>query len=281
MQAFDRLNDWPVHHASAAVVVLGSSGSPSVHTVGDQHRTYLLASLAKTITSWAILVAVEEGVVSLDTPVGQPGCTMRHLLSHSGGYAFDGAAPISSPGRRRIYSNTGIEIAAEAVAAASGIPFTDYLSEAVLQPLGMSASELRGSPAHQMWSTTDDIVRFLLETIRPTLITADLAHTATHAVFPELAGLVPGVGRYAHCSWGLGFEIKGDKEPHWTGTRNSPDTFGHFGGAGTFMWVDLGAAHDQAIACVALTDRRFSSWATEALVLWPAFSDAVLAEAFG
>ena len=53
--------------------------------------------------------------------------------------------------------------------------------------------------------------------------------------------------------------------------RNSPKTFGHFGQAGTFLWVDP----DAGVACVALTDRPFGPWAAE---VWPEFADAVLAE---
>ena len=53
------------------------------------------------------------------------------------------------------------------------------------------------------------------------------------------------------------------------------ETFGHFGGAGTFMWVDPAVG----VACLALTDRAFDEWAAEALRAWPEFSDAVLAEA--
>jgi CubicO group peptidase (beta-lactamase class C family) len=86
--------------------------------------------------------------------------------------------------------------------------------------------------------------------------------------------VVPGVGRYADCPWGLGAEIRGDKQPHWTGTRNSSATFGHFGGAGTLLCVDPGAQ----IAGLALTDRPFNEWSAEALQLWPAFCDAALQE---
>ena len=85
---------------------------------------------------------------------------------------------------------------------------------------------------------------------------------------------MPGFGRYAPCPWGLGPEIRGAKEPHWTGTRNSPRTFGHFGGAGTVLWVDPGVA----TACVALTDRPFDEWAEVARRVWPALADAVIAE---
>jgi CubicO group peptidase (beta-lactamase class C family) len=55
------------------------------------------------------------------------------------------------------------------------------------------------------------------------------------------------------------------------GSRVSRRAYGHFGGSGTFLWVDS----DAGIACAALTDREFGEWAKEA---WPRFSDAVVAE---
>ena len=33
-------------------------------------------------------------------------------------------------------------------------------------------------------------------------------------------------------------ELRDRKSPHWTGSRNSERTFGHFGRSGTFLWVD-------------------------------------------
>ena len=45
---------------------------------------------------------------------------------------------------------------------------------------------------------------------------------------------------------------------------------GHFGQAGTFLWVDPAAG----AACVVLTDRDFAEWSTAA---WPPFTDGVLA----
>ena len=261
---------WPVDNVAAAVV----APDRSVISTGDQHLGFRVASVAKMITSWACMVAVEEGIVALDQPIGQPGCTLRHLLSHAGGYGFDGTEPIARPERTRIYSNTGIEIAAEMVAEAAGISFADYLDEAVLQPLGMSATALKGFPAHRMWSTSHDLVLFALEVVDPRLISAATASEVATVQFPELNGVIPGLGRYSPCPWGLGFEIRGNKQPHWTGTTNSPKTFGHFGGAGTFLWVDPAVG----VACLSLTDRPFDEWADEAL-RWPRFSDAVLAEA--
>ena len=94
---------------------------------------------------------------------------------------------------------------------------------------------------------------------------------ATRVAFPGLNGLLPGYGNQRPNDWGLGFELRDHKSPHWTGGLSSPETFGHFGQSGTFLWVDPQAG----AACVALTDRKFDQWAIEA---WPPFTDGVLAE---
>jgi CubicO group peptidase (beta-lactamase class C family) len=271
VQALKLIDSWPVDNVAVAVV----GPDRSISSNGDQAHQFRIASIAKTITTWACLVAVEEGIVALDQPVGQPGCTLRHLLCHAGGYGFDGVEPIAKPERTRIYSNTGIEMAAQTVADAAGMSFVQYLDESVLHPLGMSSTVLHGSPAHRIWSTAADLTRFALEVRAPVLMTAASAAEVSATQFPQLNGMVPGVGRYSPCPWGLGFEIRGDKTPHWTGTTNSPKTFGHFGGAGTFLWVDPAVG----VACLALTDRPFDEWPNEALHMWQAFSDAVLAEA--
>ena len=224
------------------------------------------------LTAWAVLVAVEEGTVGLDEPAGPPGATVRHLLAHAAGYGFDTAVPITRPERNRIYSNTGIEVVAAHVADRSGIPFSDYLREAVFVPLGMTQSELRGSPAHAVHSTLTDLAAFARELLRPQLINRATAAEATTIQYPELNGVVPGVGSFRPNPWGLGLEIRGEKSPHWTGTRNSPRTFGHFGGSGTMLWVDP----DIDTALIALTDRAFDQWSEVALREWPALSDAVV-----
>jgi CubicO group peptidase (beta-lactamase class C family) len=264
-------SSWPVPNVAAAIV----DPTGAVTTVGDVDRPFRLASVTKVLTGWAAMVAVEEGIVALTDPVGREGCTLEHLLAHAGGYPFNGAKPIARVGARRIYSNTGIELAAEAIGAAAEMPFADYLAEAVLEPLGMRSSELRASPAFGLYSTVADVVAFIAELRRPRLISPATAHTATTVHFPTLSGQIPGLGRFSPCPWGLGCEIRGDKQPHWTGTTNSPATYGHFGGAGTILWVDPRAA----VAAVALTDRRFDDWAADAVRLWSEFSDAALAEA--
>jgi CubicO group peptidase (beta-lactamase class C family) len=92
--------------------------------------------------------------------------------------------------------------------------------------------------------------------------------------FPGLTGVLPGFGRQDPNDWGLGFELRDRKSPHWTGGRSSPATYGHFGRSGTFLWVDPQAR----AACVCLTDREFGPWAARA---WPELTDAVLAELAG
>ncbi|WP_420453268.1 serine hydrolase domain-containing protein [Ilumatobacter sp.] len=276
-RALDLVRSWPVGTVAAAVLVGGELHDRE----GPTDHVMRLASLAKTVTAWATLVAVEEGVVSLDDPVGpdqadddRPTRTLRHLLAHAGGYGFDSPRPIVAPERKRIYSNTGIEVAAAHVARAAAMPFEEYLRLGVLEPLEMTSTELRGSPAHGLWSCVDDMVRFLAEVRSPTLVTEATAADARRQHFPSLGGIVPGVGRFDTCPWGLGFEIRGDKRPHWTGSRNSADTFGHFGGAGTMAWRDPSVD----VSLVALTDRPFDEWAAEALRVWPELSDAVLDE---
>ncbi|MGA9275543.1 serine hydrolase domain-containing protein [Ilumatobacter sp.] len=276
-RALDLTSEWPVPTVAAAAIHKGTV----VDAIGPGDHLFRLASISKTITAWVCLIGVEEGIIDLADPVGPDdgtGRTLRHVLAHAGGYGFEADDRIIEPEKRRIYGNAGIEVAADHLANAAGMPFGEYLQIGVLDPLDMAATDLRGSPAHQMWSSVDDLARFIGETTQPTLISAETAAVALRPHFPTLGGIVPGVGRFDTCPWGLGFEIKGDKAPHWTGTRNTPDTYGHFGGAGTMMWVDPG--HDR-LGMIALTDRGFDEWADDALRCWPEISDAVIEEFTG
>ncbi|MEY2967290.1 MAG: hypothetical protein RLY50_1340, partial [Actinomycetota bacterium] len=216
-------------------------------------------------------VAVEEGSVSLDDPVGQEGCTLRHLLCHAGGYPFEGAQPVGKPGAKRIYSNSGYDLIAAHMEASTDMAIADYLGEAVFSPLEMDSSELRGSCAKDVWSTVDDLVAFARELRSPSLISRETWLEAVTTHMPALSGVVPGIGSFDPCPWGLGPEVRGHKTPHWTGTRNSAATFGHFGGVGTFLWVDPVAD----VACVMLSETEFDTWGLDQ---WPPFSDAALAD---
>ena len=266
----DVIADWPVPTASAAVI--GRSGVLAAY--GDGAREYRLASVTKPLVARAAQVAVEEGVVDLDTPAGPPGATVRHLLAHASGYSMHSAQTLAEPGSRRVYSNFGFGVLAETIESQSGIEFGRYLSEAVFEPLGMTASRLDGGAAAAGFggiSTVDDLVFFAADLLAPRTVSAQLHAEAISVQFPGLTGVLPGFGVQRPNDWGLGFEIRDDKSPHWTGTRNSPRTFGHFGQTGTFLWVDPA----RELSLVVLTARDFDEWAKP---LWPALSDEVLRE---
>ena len=267
VEALRQVDDWPVENAAIAAV----AASGLLATYGETERVYRWASVTKLLTAYAALVAAEEGTIDLDEPAGPPGSTVRHLLSHASGLPFQAGQPVGRPEARRVYSNPGIELVSEIVAARAEMPFERYLAGAVLEPLEMRA-ELRGSPAADLFGSLDDLVRFAHELLAPRLIAPETLVEATSVQFPGLAGVIPDLGRFDPNDWGLGFELKDGKHPHWSGSRTSPRTFGHFGGSGTFLWVDP----EPALALACLTDRDFDAWAMEA---WPKLSDAVLAEA--
>jgi len=266
-RAVDAILGWPVPHAAASIV---RADGTVLATAGDQERVFRLASVTKLLVAYAVLVGVEEGAVEWDAPAGPAGSTVRHLAAHASGLSFSEGVVQAAPGTRRIYSNSGFELLGEAVAAGAGMPFARYLHEAVCAPLGLAATHLDGSPAFGAGSSCADLARFAAELQSPTLVHPSTLADAVTVAYPGLDGVLPGYGRQRPCDWGLGFEIRDAKSPHWTGTRSSPRTFGHFGQAGTFLWVDP----DARVACVALTDRDFGPWAG---ATWPAFTDAVLA----
>src|SRR6476659_1679675 len=264
VEALGQIDSWGADTAAAGVVRDGEV----VDTHGPRDAVVRWASVTKLVTVMAVLIAAEEGTVDLDDPAGPEGSTLRHLLSHASGLPFQPGMPSSPPERRRIYSNVGIETAAEHLAAAAGMPFERYLAQGVLEPLGMRA-QLNGSPAADLDGSLDDLLLFAAELQRPTLIAPETLAEAATVQFPGLVGVLPDVGRMDPNDWGLGFELRDGKSPHWTGTRNSPGTFGHFGGSGSFLWVD----REAGLALASLGDLDFGPWALD---VWPKLSDDVL-----
>ena len=264
------IETWGADHAAAAVV--GPNGTISGH--GDLDRRFRWASVTKLVTALAVLDAVEDGRIQLDEPARPPGATIRHLLAHASGLPFDGEAVLASPGTRRIYSNPGFDRLGALLAERDGEPLEQVLDRRVLEPLRMTGTELVGRPSDGLHGPLRDLAALARELLRPTLVTRATLDVGTTTAFPGLTGVLPGVGRFEPLDWGLGFELKDGKDPHWTGSRNSPRTFGHFGGSGTFLWVD--PELDVALAC--LTDRDYAPWALQA---WPPFSDAVIAALAG
>ena len=240
---------------------------------GDPEASFRFASVSKLLVATAALVAYEEGTVDLDEPAGPPGSSLRHLLAHASGLATDKPESVAPPGTRRIYSNAGIEAVADHLEARLGRPWSALVSETVLGPAGLGQTTVSQdlSAAWGAVGSLNDLLALGTELLVPTVLLESTLELATEVAFPGLPGVVPGVGRYEDCAWGLGFEVKGHKRPHWTATGASVRTFGHFGQSGAFLWVDPEAGVAAAVGGGA----KFGPWA---LRCWPAFSDAVLSE---
>ncbi|KAA8964470.1 serine hydrolase [Mycobacterium sp.] len=270
MAALDALDDWPVRNVAAAVV--GPAGVLAHH--GDMTREFALASVTKLLVARAVHVALEEGAVDLDGAAGPPGSTVRHLLAHASGLSMHSNHALAKPGVRRMYSNYGFTVLAQTVQQACGIEFGRYLTEAVFEPLGMTATRLDGGARAAGFGATStgvDLAAFAADLLRPATVSVPMHAEAISVQFPGLDGVLPGYGVQRPNDWGLGFEIRDAKSPHWTGVVNSPRTYGHFGQSGTFLWADPYLD----LALLVLTDRDFGEWARP---LWPALSDAVISE---
>lgn len=271
-----RVDEWPVR--TVAVGVTRAEGVLATHGPVDDVLPF--ASVTKLLSAYAVLIAAQDGALQLDEPVEVPGrsatddVTVRHLLAHAGGLPMEAGGPVGTPGRKRAYSNWGYELLGELVASRVGRPFAEHLELEVLRPLGMSATVLDGSPAHAGLGTVRDLLAFARELLDPRLLDPTLVAEATTTAFEGLDGVLPGFGRQSPNPWGLGFELKDHKRPHWTGETLSPATFGHFGRSGSFLFVDPAVA----VGTACLADRDFGPWAAEA---WPPFTDAVVAAAAG
>jgi len=268
VQALRQIDGWPVEFAAAGVVDPGGD----VWTHGHATRAVRLASVSKPVSALATLVAAEEGVVDLDEPAGPPDSTVRHLLAHTSGLPFEGATPIARPGHRRIYSNEAFCVLADHLAERAEMPFADYVREAVCAPLeiGLDPS---GDPGSGMHASLAGVLAIGRELLSPRLVADETRDEMTSVQFPGLAGVLPDHGRFDPLDWGLGVQLN-TRPPSWMGSRASRRTFGHFGGTGTFLWVDP----DARVVCAALTTREFDEWAKEA---WPRLADTVLDELGG
>ena len=138
------------------------------------------------------------------------------------------------------------------------MPFEDYLRAAVSSRSASRAS-YDGSPGSGIHGGSTTCSRSAASCSR--------RRSSRRRPSPRRRGAVPRARRRASRTsaasspndWGLGVELRDAKSPHWTGTRNSSRTFGHFGGSGTFLWVD-----PEARRRVRLPDRpEFDEWAVE------------------
>ncbi|MGD8698845.1 MAG: serine hydrolase [Gemmatimonadales bacterium] len=136
---------------------------------------YSICSISKLFTSIAVMQLRDQGKLRLDDPVEEhlswfdieraypdaPAVTVQSLLTHSSGlpresdYPYWTGPEFAFPNRDQIierladqetlypaskyfqYSNLGLTLAGEIVAAASGMPFDVYVRRNILDPLGL------------------------------------------------------------------------------------------------------------------------------------------------
>ena len=258
------LADWPV--GSASVAVIGPAG---VLDMVDDGRSHPWASVTKVMTALTVLDATFEGVIGLDDAVGPPGSTLRHLLSHASGLALDSDQVLARPGTRRIYSNRGIDLAAEHLgephrAAVRGRAVRAGAGSAGHDPAPSWTGRRRTAHGDRsrIWP------RWPPTCCRRPCCCPKVVALASTVAFPGLCGVLPGFGRQQNNDWGLGCEIRDHKNPHWTAPGNSP--------------ARSGTSASPAASCGSTRTRpglrvvvrhRFGPWAADR---WPRLSAAVL-----
>ncbi|HEY1480878.1 MAG TPA: serine hydrolase domain-containing protein [Gaiellales bacterium] len=202
---------------------------------------------------------------------------------------------LDPPGTYRRYSNAGYALAARLVEQAAGMPFREYLHGAVIEPLGLDASlGLEPGDASRtaivrepgIWEDREPFFN------SPSFRAAALAESGGYASargyggfltcllaggrarggallaretvadmlstqFGALPGTVAGVASWDACTWGLGLDVRGTREPHWTGSALAASANTHFGSSGTLAWID----RERGIGLVALANRgSYSGW---------------------
>lgn len=279
----EQLEGWPVKNYACFVLDI-ATGSEDVF--GEWGKAFKWASVSKLASALGMLSAVSEGVFMLDEILSN-GSVLSDVLAHASGLAteIDDSAdifsqrPVIPPRTKRIYSNSGFELLAASLEVATGFSFKDYLSEVLFEVAGMDTAVIsgdlwpnagsRGAAAGVLGSLKDLFALARALIFGTPFVDVDLLKLAKAPYLPELSGILPGFGEMTRNYWGLGIEVKGDKFPHWTSRLNSPTTFGHFGAAGTFLWIDP----ERNLAVGVLTDKVFGPWAQKA---WPELSSYVV-----
>ncbi len=239
----------------------------TVATHGDLDHPRPWASVSKLLTALGAAIELQEGRAALDDPLGPEGATLADVLSHASGLGLEVADPTIAPGTRRIYSNCGIDIAAAYLSFLADVTpdgdVAQWLRQRVLAPLSMNTTRLVGRASEGAVGSTRDLDAFAREWITPSLISPERRDASVNVYRDDLAGVVPGFGRFSPCPWGLGVEVRGDKR-HWMGEwpRSS---FGHFGRSGALTLINV----DEGICVVATSTVEFGPWARE---LWPTWS---------
>ncbi|MGD1046854.1 MAG: serine hydrolase domain-containing protein [Bacteroidota bacterium] len=139
---------------------------------------FAIHSASKTFTATAVMFAVQDGLVDLDTPIikylptfkvnscfennPETKITLRYLLGHAAGFTheapignnYDASCPDNESHNKSIqttwlrcrvgseyhYSNLGIDLAAQILEKVTGTPFYEYLKQKIFVPLQMNST---------------------------------------------------------------------------------------------------------------------------------------------
>jgi len=247
-----------------------------LHVLGKAAERYRLASITKLLTTYVISDAVMGGFLKFEDVVTSPklkssDVTIKDLLSHSSGIRPEDLDPIDRH-QKRIYTNEAFDLAGETLISKLGTDFSatsigDLFEEGLGGHLGTSIN-FEGSCSASATGTLDDLILLMKEFRNPTYLDVETQELLTTPYLPELEGILPGWGNYKNNTFGIGFEIKGNKQPHWTGSISSEKTFGHFGQSGAFIFHD--PINKVSVCCV--TNKDFAPWAKEE---FPKVSDSI------
>jgi CubicO group peptidase (beta-lactamase class C family) len=264
-----RDDSWP---GSLAYVVLRLRDGvvERVAAVGDLDEVRPWASVSKMAVAMAVGVEIDWDFHEFTETLGPGGATLANLMSHTSGLGLEEGDPAVPVGTKRIYSNYGVDHAVEAIVGESSPAV--WLENRVFQPLGMSSSALVSRPASGVEGSTSDLATLGEAWLRPDGLTKKTRDQIIRPYLPNLDGIVPGFGRFTPCWWGLGPEVRGEKQ-HWMGDW-PPSSFGHFGQSGALILLNV----DEGVGVVATSTEPFGPWAVK---LWPEWTSAARVLALG
>jgi CubicO group peptidase (beta-lactamase class C family) len=253
---------WPGSHSSV-LFRLESGEVTRLHEQGDLGEVRPWASVSKMAVAMAFGVEVDWAMHAYDETVGPQGATFANLLSHSSGLGLEESDPVAPIATKRIYSNYGYDRAVETIVGENDP--ANWLSYRVFEPLGLDTASLEGRPAAGVSGSTEDLFTLAVAWLRGDGLAPSTRDRLIRPYLPDLAGIVPGFGRFTPCPWGMGPEVRGQKH-HWMGDWPEA-SFGHFGLSGSMMLLNV----DEGIGLVATSSEPFGPWAVK---LWPEWTSA-------
>ena len=209
-------------------------------------------------------VETEWNLHRYDETLGPRGATLANLLSHSSGLGLEEADPVIDVATKRVYSNYGVDFAVNAIIDDNSP--RNWLDDRVFRPLGMTRTRLEDRASAGVVGPLDDLVVMAVAWLRPDLVSRGTRDQIITPYLGALGGIVPGFGRFSPCPWGLGPEVRGEKQ-HWMGDWPS-SSFGHFGQSGAMILLNA----DEQIGIVANSTVPFGPWAVG---LWGQWTSAM------